>query len=423
MKKCIFYGIGAHFRLRLEERKELLNYILAFMDSNCENWGKHFFGIEVIPPKKVKEMDFEKIVITSDVYYNEIKKNLVKEYSVDGEKIQFIDEFIAERIVNADFLPGAVSLEACTSCQLNCKSCYMRKNNWGGVGNGYLKYEDFKRLIDLNPQIKTIELSNNGEIFLNPDLKKIVEYAWLKGVQLTAWNGVNLNTVSDEMLETLVLCEFRGMAVSLDGTKQETYEFYRQNGDYDKVIQNIRKINYYKHRYQKKYPKLRWQFIVMNHNELEVAEAKFLAHELDMEMRFKHTWDEGFVPQNPEMLLRETGIDFCRDDSVETHHDTVVFGNQLCRQMYLCPRINWDGRLLGCCANFQYDFGVNVFEVGLKEALRSSKYMAAKKMLMNKCVDSTDLADVPCAKCAYYISIKKCNNYICAGNMFEKLID
>lgn len=419
----IFYGIGDHFWRRLNERKELLNYIFAFMDSDSGKWGKRYFDIEVLPPDKVKEIAFGKIVITSKAYYEVIKRSLVEKYFIDEGKIQFIDEFIAERIVNADFLPEEVSLEACTSCQLNCRACYMRRSNWGGVGNGYLKYEDFKNFIDLNPQIKSIELSNNGEIFLNPELKKIIEYAYLKGVHLTAWNGVNLNSVSDDILETLVLCEFRGLTVSLDGTKQKTYEYYRQNGNYEKVIQNIRKINFWKYRYQKKWPELRWQFIVMNHNESEVAEAKFLAHELDMEMRFKQTWEEGFVPQQPEMLLRETGIDFRRNETIEEHHDTEIFGNLLCRQIYLCPRINWDGRLLGCCANFQSDYKVNVFEVGLREALRSSRYLTAKKMLMNVPVDNSDLADIPCEKCGYYVSMKTNNNYICVDNLFEKLID
>ncbi|MCI8307292.1 MAG: radical SAM protein [Lachnospiraceae bacterium] len=417
MKKYIIYGIIMYFRLQLDKKRELSEYISAFMDSEPENWGKSYLGIEVLPTDKVQELEFEKIVITSSAYYNEIKNNLMEKYSISEEKIQYIDEFLADRTMNADILPKAVAIDACTSCQLNCKACYMRLNNFGGVGNGYLKYDDFKCFIDSNPQIKIIELSNNGEIFLNPELKKIIEYAYINGVQLTAWNGVNLNDVSDDMLETLVLCEFRGLTVSLDGTKQETYAYYRRNGDYNRVIRNIRKINYYKHLYRKQWPELRWQFVVMNHNELEAAEAKFLAYELDMKICFKQTWEPGFVPQHPEMLLWETGIDFRRNESPEQHHDTEVFGNHLCRQIYLEPRINWDGRLFGCCTNYQYDFGINVFEVGLREALRDSRYMAAKKMLMNKSAECDNIADIPCSKCEYYDAIRKCGNYICTRDI------
>lgn len=422
MKKYIFYGVGAHFRRRLGEWKEIVDYIYAFMDTNSSNWGRKYFDIEVLPPDKMKEMEFDGIVITSAVYFEEIKETLIKKYRLAEKRIQFIDDFIAERIIHADFLPREIALEACTSCQLNCKACYMRQNNFGILKNGYLRFENFKKLIDLNPQIRTVELSNNGEIFLNPELKRIVEYAYLKGVELTAWNGVNLNTVSDDMLETLVLCEFRGLTVSLDGTNQNTYVQYRQNGNYEKVIQNIRKINRLKYRYHKNWPELRWQFVVMNHNEQEVAEAKYLAHELDMEMRFKQTWEKGFVPKYPEMLYGETGIDFRRDESTEPHHDTAIFGNQLCRQLFLSPRINWDGRLLGCCVLINEDFNINVFEVGLKRALGSEKYVAAKKMLMG-CGNGTDSKELPCTGCPYYKSMAKHKNYIKARNLFEELIN
>lgn len=54
----------------------------------------------------------------------------------------------------------------------------------------------------------------------------------------------------------------------------------------------------------------------------------------------------------------------------------------LCRQLWEFPVINWDGRLLGCCNVYNKDFGVNVFDVGLKEALNSTEYANAKQMLL-----------------------------------------
>ena len=49
-----------------------------------------------------------------------------------------------------------------------------------------------------------IELSNWGEIFLNPDLPNILAYSYQKSVALTASNGVNLPTVKPEVLEAVV---------------------------------------------------------------------------------------------------------------------------------------------------------------------------------------------------------------------------
>ena len=82
-----------------------------------------------------------------------------------------------EETNGADGLPTSVCIDASTLCQLNCPSCYMRLENSGGVGKGFLKYKDFKKFLDDHKFIKRIELSNSGEVFLNPELPKIIKYA------------------------------------------------------------------------------------------------------------------------------------------------------------------------------------------------------------------------------------------------------
>ena len=80
-------------------------------------------------------------------------------------------------------LPKRIRIEACSLCQLNCPACTVRKlekqmpKDW----LGYLKFNDFKNFID-NYNFKEIELSNNGEIFLNPELDEIIKYAYEKKI-------------------------------------------------------------------------------------------------------------------------------------------------------------------------------------------------------------------------------------------------
>lgn len=47
-----------------------------------------------------------------------------------------------------------------------------------------MKFEKHKEIIDKYPFIKEVEISNNGEPFLNPDIKKILEYSYEKMFQL-----------------------------------------------------------------------------------------------------------------------------------------------------------------------------------------------------------------------------------------------
>ena len=154
-------------------------------------------------------------------------------------------------------LPKHVCLESCSLCQLNCAKCWIRANEAQiskTEGLGYLKFSDFKNFVDDNPQLETVAIANNGEIFLNPELDKIIEYAHAKEIRLSAQTGVNLNDLSDEMAECLVVNKFNDITVSIDGVTPETYAIYRRGGDFNKVIANIKKINKYKKKYNSEYP-------------------------------------------------------------------------------------------------------------------------------------------------------------------------
>ena len=101
--------------------------------------------------------------------------------------------------------PTSIRLEASTQCQLKCPTCETATGElYKHVALGFLRFDNFKLLIDENPGVRKIELSNFGEIFLNPQLPKIIQYAHENNVQLSAGNGANLNNVRETTLEALV---------------------------------------------------------------------------------------------------------------------------------------------------------------------------------------------------------------------------
>lgn len=303
-------------------------------------------------------------------------------------------------------LPTRLTVDASTVCQLNCVDCYMRKAETPPCGTGFLKFEDFKKIIDDN-YLVSIELSNSGEIFLNPDILKIIKYGYEKNVLLSAYNGVNLNTVSDEILESLVKYRFSGLSVSIDGASNETYSLYRVGGSFDKVISNIKKINEYKKKYNSKLPHIKWQYILFGHNEHEIPRAKQMAQELNMDIIFKLNWDNKYSPINDaDLVKRKTGLAFVtRASFSKAEHKEY---SQACFRLWDNPVINWDGKLLGCCCVYKTDFGVNVFEVGLSKALQAEKFKYAKDMIMNK---KKGRADIPCFDCRTYKTMQEYNCY------------
>jgi MoaA/NifB/PqqE/SkfB family radical SAM enzyme len=306
--------------------------------------------------------------------------------------------------------PTQIGLEASSFCQLRCPSCSTTKGAIDAViGKGFLRFEDFRSLVDLNPSLQQIELSNYGEVFLNPHLLEILKYAHCKGVSLTMWNGVNLNNAKDAVLEGLVKYGVRRISCSIDGASAETYRKYRVGGDFNTVIANVERINHYKQIHRSELPQLRWQFVVFGHNEHEIPLAREMARSLGMIFATKISWDAKISPiRDPEFVRAETGERAVTREEYNRIHGKAYLSS-ICHQLWDLPQINWDGKLLGCCRNIWGDFGGNVFTDGLVESLNNEKISYARDMLRGK---KPARDDIPCTTCKLYHAMRDRSQWI-----------
>ncbi|MEI6563412.1 MAG: putative nucleotide-diphospho-sugar transferase [bacterium] len=317
--------------------------------------------------------------------------------------------------------PSRVTLDASTVCQLKCRTC---PTSLGVIRNkfdaGFLAFADFKKFVADHPWISEIELSNWGEVFLNPDLVSIMEHAHHQHIILTINNGANLNTVTEEVLEALVRFRAQSLSCSIDGASQETYSQYRVNGDYDRVIANIKTINDFKIRHQSLFPKLAWQFVVFGHNEHEIETARVKARELNMRFDLKLSWDdlydESFSPVRDRDLIRSQSSLKVADRLEYEKKYGRSYIEDSCHQLWINPRINFDGRLLGCSINHWGDYG-NVFEMGLEACLTGEMMTAARKLLMGM---GKDRDDIPCLNCKVYQGRMQRRSFVEPDNLHER---
>lgn len=301
--------------------------------------------------------------------------------------------------------PKRLRIDASTLCQLHCPLCCTTTGKAAPLGKGFLAVRDFERLITANPFVRTVELSNFGEPFLNPDMLPILRCAHEKGVTVTLKTGTNLNTTADELLEGLVRFALRAMRISLDGTTQETYVKYRVGGSLDTVLGNIRKINDYKRKHASPVPKLTWQFIVFGHNEHQIEEAIRMAAELDMDIAFKINGIEDSAFSPVRNWPRVSG-------QIDRHAGLGTVAELLqkrlnihtCQQLWFFPQVNWDGRMLGCCRNVQADMGANVFEDDLTRSLNTEKMIHARRMVLGRAEPRPDVA---CTSCSVYYKMRR----------------
>lgn len=283
------------------------------------------------------------------------------------------------------------------------------------IGNGTLRSRDFRQLIEENQWISQVELSNRGEIFLNPELLEILECAYYHRVRLTADNGVNLNFIDERVLEGLVKYRLQSLTCSIDGASQDTYALYRVGGSFRTVIENIEKINATKAKWQSSVPRLTWQFIVFGHNEHEIALARRMARSLNMQFCLKLSWEPSFSSiQDKELVVQELGFAATSRSEYKELYG-IEYLRTICYQLWTAPQINWDGRVLGCCVNFWRDFGGNAFTDGLLACINSEKICYARNMLLG---NTSARNDIPCSSCKRYLTLAGHDKWLTQSQVF-----
>jgi MoaA/NifB/PqqE/SkfB family radical SAM enzyme/uncharacterized cupin superfamily protein len=315
--------------------------------------------------------------------------------------------------------PRSIRFEASTVCQLKCPSC---PNAAGEIakhlGSGFLNFGDFKNIIDRNPRVSHIELSNWGEIFLNRELIQMMQYAHRNNVSLSA--SANLNNAPEEVLEALLKYKFRSLTCSIDGASAETYSVYRVNGDIARVVNNVRIINKYKQLYNSPYPALKWQFVAFGHNEHEISLARRMAVDLNMKFSLKLAWEDlyghPFSPvKDTGLIRREAGVGAASRDEYRTKYGKEYTLRRCCSNMWKAPQINYDGRVLGCPVNYWGDYG-NAFRDGLMESLNNKRIQYAREMLMGK---KETKEGIPCCKCPVYLRMKENQSWLIPDEVKE----
>ncbi len=303
---------------------------------------------------------------------------------------------------------SSARIEVCSFCQLRCPLCpTFLGETTPVVGKGRLKARDFERFLQHNPTIRSVELGNFGEVFLNTDLPEILRIAYERGVTTEIDEGANLNDASDQALEALVRYQVAVMRCAIDGATQKSYEQYRVGGNLKKVLGNIQKIQSWKKEYHSSRPHLIYQFVIFSHNEHETEQARLLAEILGMEIYYKLNFFPKSRPvQDRDKVRRLVGY---ADRYEYLEQNRTHYKRSQCYEMWLKPQVNWDGKLLGCSRNFWGIYSDNVLEGDLLQEVNNEKMSYARAMLMGL---QPPRQDMPCMHCGVFTSMRRKGTYI-----------
>ncbi len=273
--------------------------------------------------------------------------------------------------------PPTVMFEPTNICNLKCPLCPSGNDSLTRK-KGYLTFDLFKKTIDeIHLHTAMVILWNQGEPFLNKDFLEMINYAHQKRMfTLTSTNG---NIMPDA--EEIVKSGLDSIIFSLDGSTQETYNKYRINGDLSEVLKNVRALVEAKKKLNSKTPFIKWQFIVLKHNEHEVEDIKRMAKEIGADglelktAQIYHKDDiDNFLPQNPKYRrYKISGTDF-----------ELKFGvKNRCRRIWTQPVVNWDGQIAPCCydKDIEYPIG-NIGQNTFKKIWTSPKFNNMRQLIL-----------------------------------------
>ena len=284
--------------------------------------------------------------------------------------------------------PYVIYVDPCNVCNLRCPLC----------PGGSKKLEREQKMMTFGTyqsimnKIKDyayeVNLYNWGEPFLNPDIFRMIEYNHRNNIGTNI--SSNLSLSKPELAENIIKSGLEYLSISLDGASPEVYSKYRVKGSFDQVLENVQTLVKRKQELNSKTPFIEWQYIVMKHNEHQIAEAKRLAKEIKVDLiRFipvrlivngaetdKKKMAEEWFPVNPAY----------RKHCFENFNGKMDYlHNESCFHLYRSLAINPDGGVHPC--NIIYhpgdDFG-NIFYQDFEEIWNNESYRSARALFAKK---------------------------------------
>ena len=194
------------------------------------------------------------------------------------------EEPIPQRDVNVGPLPNRLYIECTAACNISCfQSCCAPETGITRTRQaGMLDWDLFTKAVDeTGRSLVRIDFFNYGEAFLHKRAVEMCEYIKGKFPHIYLYTSTNGLALTEEKARRLVHSGIDEVTFSIDGASQDVYVRYRQRGNFDKAIANLRAMADEKRRSGRDVPHLNWRYILFNWNDSddEMNRARQLAAE------------------------------------------------------------------------------------------------------------------------------------------------
>jgi hypothetical protein len=174
-----------------------------------------------------------------------------------------------------------------------------------------LDFELFRRVIDeAGPSLGRVDFFNYGETFLHKRAIEMCEYIKSRCPHIYLYTSTNGLAFKEDGVRRLVHSGLDELTFSIDGATPDSYAKYRQRGDFETAIGNLRTAVEEKRAAGRDVPFINWRYILFRHNDgdEEMNLARRMAADIGVD---RLTWEltdhpedmfsTRFVPGSPDL--------------------------------------------------------------------------------------------------------------------------
>lgn len=311
-----------------------------------------------------------------------------------GELAYYFIGPLIRRYPNLAPYPSYVEIEMTTKCNKKCIFCEHTYWNEPSID---LTFENFRKIVDQFPSLKWVNLTGEGDAFLNKEYIKMISY--LKEKEVMVYLVDSFDFIDKNTAEQLVNVGVDGIYVSMDAATKETYEKIKVGCNFERVVKNIKTLIEIKKEKGSPIPELCFRYVITTLNYQEAPKYIELVRNFGTrkelgdgsKMHFVGLLafpeiEKYYMPEIPEDTQKEL-MDKKKEisdgiDVVFAHTEPDVFPSINRCLAWMEPYIMMGGYVLPCCAVLmsnqreylrKHCLG-NIFEKPFEEMWNSERY-------------------------------------------------
>ena len=316
---------------------------------------------------------------------NEIKFEITPNVEKEIELLEYKDllRFLIHRYryeiypqtLERDDYPPYLQIEPTSFCNYRCVFCFQSNLNFSGKKNGFMghmTYETFREIVDqAENNVEFISLASRGEPLMCNDIEKMLAYTRNKFLNLKI--NTNASVLTESKIHSILQSGVKTLVFSADAADEELYEKLRVNGNFKKIIKNIK---LFKEIREKHYPKAK---IITRVSGVKVNESQNFE---DM----KNFWNE--------LVDQVAFVDYCPWEDVYSSKKNEL--KKPCTELWRRMYVWWDGVANPCEVDFKSSLTVGKID---KNNIGSLWTSSAYDDLRKKHKSNLRLNLDPCNKC------------------------